>query len=233
MPHLRRWRSADMAVGITSVVHYKGERVRKLRRSWESVAKLAGSTTKDGPHILRHTAATWMMRSGVEAFEASGFLGMSPEVLWDVYGHHHPNFQASAAAATGKREHAKAQRAQHLPSNLPSGYSGLLASGARGREFESRRSDQFNQRLSESMRTSGIWLALGGAARGGRGGRRRGEEAPWGSGGPTRAWRSGDCGRIGVHGVPLAGARGERHRRRPWTSCTIDRQWRGMSRAAS
>jgi len=25
-----------------------------------------------------------MMRSGVDAFEASGFLGMTPEVLWDV-----------------------------------------------------------------------------------------------------------------------------------------------------
>jgi hypothetical protein len=34
MPHLRRWCAADMALGITSVVHYKGERVRKLRRSW-------------------------------------------------------------------------------------------------------------------------------------------------------------------------------------------------------
>lgn len=52
-------------------------------------------------HILRHTAATWMMRSGVDAFEASGFLGMSPEVLWDVYGHHHSNFQKTDASATG------------------------------------------------------------------------------------------------------------------------------------
>jgi integrase len=103
MAHLRRWRAADMPRGITNVVHYLGEPVGKLRRSWDSVARLSGSTAKDGPHILRHTAATWMMRSGVDAFEVSGFLGMSPEVLWDVYGHHHPKFQQSAAAATGKR----------------------------------------------------------------------------------------------------------------------------------
>jgi integrase len=120
IPHLRRWRDADMACNITSVVHYKGERVRKLRRSWESVAKLAGSRGKDSPHILRHTAATWMMRSGVDAFEASGFLGMTPEILWEVYGHHHPKFQESAAAATGKRERPKVGRSEHLPSNLPS-----------------------------------------------------------------------------------------------------------------
>jgi integrase len=120
MPHLRRWRAADMTLGITSVVHYKGERVRKLRRSWESVSKIAGRTEKDGPHILRHTAATWMMRSGVDAFEASGFLGMTPEVLWDIYGHHHPKFQESAASATGKRALSKVARLENLPSNLPS-----------------------------------------------------------------------------------------------------------------
>jgi integrase len=85
LPHLRRWRAADMESGIASVVHYQGERVRKLRRSWESVAKLAGSKSKDGPDILRRTAAPWMMRSGVDAFEASGFLGMTPEILWEVY----------------------------------------------------------------------------------------------------------------------------------------------------
>jgi len=45
---------------------------------------------------------------------------MSPEVLWDVYGHHHPKLQQSAATATGKRKPEKAERAAHLPSNLPS-----------------------------------------------------------------------------------------------------------------
>jgi integrase len=120
MPHLRRWRAADLGHGIASVIHYRGEPVRKLRRSWKSVARLAGSAGSDGPHILRHTAATWMMRSGVDAFEVAGFLGMSPEVLWDVYGHHHPKFQASAAAATGKRQRSKVGRTENLPSNLPS-----------------------------------------------------------------------------------------------------------------
>jgi hypothetical protein len=56
----------------------------------------------------------------VDAFEASGFLGMTPEVLWDIYGHHHANFQQSAAAATGKRQTSKVGRLEHLPSNLPS-----------------------------------------------------------------------------------------------------------------
>ena len=103
LPHLKRWHAMDMALGITSVIHYQGEEIAKLRRSWGSVARLAGSKSKDGPHIMRHTAATWQMQAGTNLYEAAGYLGMSPETLWNVYGHHHPDFQSAAANATGKR----------------------------------------------------------------------------------------------------------------------------------
>jgi integrase len=107
---LRTWRSGSPAWCIT-----KASAFAKLRRSWDSVAKLAESASKDGPHILRHTAATRMMRSGVDAFAASGFLGMmTPE----VYGHHHPKFQESAASATGKRERSTVGRSENLPSDV-------------------------------------------------------------------------------------------------------------------
>ena len=32
------------------------------------------------------------MPPGVPIWEAAGFLGMSPEVLQDTYGHHHPDY---------------------------------------------------------------------------------------------------------------------------------------------
>lgn len=99
LPHLRRWRAADMAAGIMSVVHYLGAPVTKLRRSWKTASGGAG----DAPHILRHTAATWLMQARVDPFEAAGYLGMSVEVLLEVYGHHHPDFQSTAASATNKR----------------------------------------------------------------------------------------------------------------------------------
>lgn len=112
LPHLRRWQAADLALGITDVVHYQGARVAKLRRSWATVAGHAGQgtwdaaqgawTCADGPHICRHTAATWQMQAGTDQLEAAGYLGMSPETMWEVYGHHHPDFQ-SAAATAGKR----------------------------------------------------------------------------------------------------------------------------------
>ena len=113
LPHLRRWKKADEAAGITHVIHYYGKPVKKLRRSWVSVAIEAGHArpssdgahwiVDDGPHILRHTAATWLMQAGVDPYEASGFLGMSVETLLETYGHHHPDFQDRAAKAVAKR----------------------------------------------------------------------------------------------------------------------------------
>ena len=104
LPHLRRWRAADMKYGITSVVHYMGEPITKLRRAWDSVAKNAGAKQKDGPHVLRHTCITWLMRAGVDVYEVSGYTGVSVEVLLETYAHHHPAFQTNAATATGKRK---------------------------------------------------------------------------------------------------------------------------------
>ncbi len=48
-----------------------------------------------------------LMQRGVPIWEAAGFLGgflgMSPEVLQDTYGHHHPDYLQGAAAAIGQK----------------------------------------------------------------------------------------------------------------------------------
>jgi integrase len=100
------WRPEQGAqrVAVAGVVAgYLGKPLKKFRRSWSAVAKAAGHGHKDGPHIMRHTAATWQMQAGTLLAEAAGYLGMSPETLWNVYGHHHPDFQERAACASGKR----------------------------------------------------------------------------------------------------------------------------------
>jgi Phage integrase family len=66
-----------------------------------SLAKLEGKVT---PHTLRHTAATWLMQSGIDKWEAAGFFGMSVEMLDRVYGHHHPDHLRMAARAIGYRQ---------------------------------------------------------------------------------------------------------------------------------
>jgi integrase len=100
LPHLIRCRAIDTALGITSVINYQGMPVKKLRNSWKTVA---GASGHDGLHITRHTAATWLMQAGVHVFEASGYLGMSPETLWDTYSPHDPEYQSAAANAVSKK----------------------------------------------------------------------------------------------------------------------------------
>ena len=85
-------RACSERKGVSYVVHNLGKPLKKFRRSWSAVAKAAGHGQKDGPHIMRHTAATRQMQAGTLLAEAAGYLGMSPETLWNVYSHHHPDF---------------------------------------------------------------------------------------------------------------------------------------------
>ena len=101
LAHLLRWRRIDTAAGVRFIVHYQGERLRKMRRSWAGARARAGLGSEVVPHILRHTAATWLMQAGVPAWEAAGYLGMTVETLESVYGHHHPDFQGGVAKAFG------------------------------------------------------------------------------------------------------------------------------------
>jgi integrase len=107
-------------VQVPYVIHYAGRPIEKLRRSWLQVAATAGQAERigtdangkpiwkalDGPHIMRHTAATWQMQSGTKLTDAADYLGMDPKTLWNVYGHHHPDFHAEAAQADGRRKTA-------------------------------------------------------------------------------------------------------------------------------
>jgi integrase len=95
LTHLRRWKRID-GKNAKYVVHYNGQKITKLRRSFSGAVK-AAKLKGVSPHILRHTRATWLMKKGVAPFEAAGHLGMSVETLMRVYGHHHPDFQKSAA----------------------------------------------------------------------------------------------------------------------------------------
>jgi len=101
LAHLRRWR--DRKLIVTCFVEFNGKRVASVKKGFKTGVGLAGLPGKVSPHTLRHTAATWLMQRGVPIWEAAGFLGMSPEVLQDTYGHHHPDHLQGAAAAIGRK----------------------------------------------------------------------------------------------------------------------------------
>jgi integrase len=99
--HLRRWRERKLFASC--FVEFNGKPVSSVKRGFRRGVELAQLTGKVTPHTLRHTAATWLMQRGVPIWEAAGFLGMSPEVLHNTYGHHHPDYLQGAAAAIGQK----------------------------------------------------------------------------------------------------------------------------------
>jgi integrase len=105
LAHLRRW----FRLGVVNeyFIEWHGKPIHSVKTAFDSAIKLSGLPGKVTPHTLRHTAATWLMQSGVDKWEAAGFLGMSVETLDRVYGHHHPHHLRNAARALGYRPHEK------------------------------------------------------------------------------------------------------------------------------
>ena len=101
LPHLRRWKRLD---GIGKyVIHRDGKPMASLRKAWANSREDAGLGIEVIPHTLRHTCATWGMQNGSEVWELAGYLGMSPKMLSDTYGHHHFDHQSGATRAISMR----------------------------------------------------------------------------------------------------------------------------------
>jgi integrase len=96
LAHLLRWRRLD-AGKAEYVVNFRGAPIARPVRSWERVRIAAGLPAYVVPHILRHSRATHMLKAGVPIWEAAAALGMSVQVMAQVYGHHSPDWQKDAA----------------------------------------------------------------------------------------------------------------------------------------
>ena len=86
LAHLRRWRRH----GQRFAVEWNGGPVKDVDKAFRNVAMAAGLPGVT-PHVLRHTAATWLMQLGTDKWEAAEYLGMTAKQLDDTYGHHHPD----------------------------------------------------------------------------------------------------------------------------------------------
>lgn len=87
LAHLRRWHANGIA--HEHFVEWNGKPVKSVKTAFKSATTHAGLSDVSA-HTLRQTAGTWLMQLGVSEWQASGVLGMSPETLRRVYGHHHP-----------------------------------------------------------------------------------------------------------------------------------------------
>jgi integrase len=99
-PHLVRVRGTGHNIG--HVILWEGDAVGDIKTAFNNAVRrvyLTGVT----PHTLKHTAATWLMQSGKDAFKISDFLATSVPTLLKHYGHHNPDHQNEIADAIGAR----------------------------------------------------------------------------------------------------------------------------------
>lgn len=102
----------------------KQERIKSIKKGFEAACIRAGlvvwKKVREGvidgapctlirpvatatPHTLKHTAASWLIQSGVSYADAAEFLSTSEKVLRETYAHLHPEHQKTAADALSKR----------------------------------------------------------------------------------------------------------------------------------
>jgi integrase len=86
--------------GATSpyVVEWRSGRVASVKKGFGAAvaaAKLQGVT----PHVLRHTAATWMVQAGVPIKMVADYLGDSVQMIERHYAKHSPDWLRPGAAA--------------------------------------------------------------------------------------------------------------------------------------
>jgi integrase len=102
LPHLRRWRDQ----GHRYVVEWGYGSTVRIDRTMKAVAIAAGLGDDVTPHVLRHTAATWLMQTGTDMMVAGKFLGMTTGTLESTYAHFRPDHLTAAKVAfTAHRSH--------------------------------------------------------------------------------------------------------------------------------
>jgi integrase len=92
--HLARWKNMDFEKS-EFVIHYEGQPIRKLRRSWGTAVSKSGVVAS--PHDLRRTRATILMSRGLNPETIAQSLGMSVQILRSTYTQYDPEWQADIA----------------------------------------------------------------------------------------------------------------------------------------
>jgi len=87
------------------VIEWGGRKVKSVKRAFrESVARAGLDAVT--PHVLRHTAAVWMIEAGASITEVSQYLGHTDtRTTFRVYARHSPDhLQKAAKSLTWRRE---------------------------------------------------------------------------------------------------------------------------------
>lgn len=108
LAHFRRWKAVDdreraalaeAGAKYLSIVHWRGEPLKDIGRSFATALDYAGLPRNYTPHILRHTRVTWWVEAGLPLEEVADAAGMTTQMVETVYWHRSPHFQKRAAEA--------------------------------------------------------------------------------------------------------------------------------------
>lgn len=80
------------------VLEHGGKPIASIKTGFNAACRRAGLEDVT-PHVLRHTAATWMVEAGVPVAEVARFLGNTEKMIETVYGKHSPDYLRGAASA--------------------------------------------------------------------------------------------------------------------------------------
>jgi integrase len=95
LAHLRRWHRN----GQRYVVEWHGKPIERMDHCFRDAVKLAGLDDDITPHILKHTAITWMLQRDVPLWEVAGYTGTSVQTIERVYGHHAVDHMSAVLSA--------------------------------------------------------------------------------------------------------------------------------------
>jgi len=100
---------------IPYVIEFAGGPVASIKTGFGAACRRAGLENVT-PHILRHTAATWMVQRGVPKGMVAAWLGNTEQMVETVYGHHSPDWLRQAAEALTLSSQPRG-RGNRLPGN--------------------------------------------------------------------------------------------------------------------
>ncbi len=97
--------NADLAKRSDRVIHDGGGKkwpLTSLVRLWNAVVADAGLDADVIRHMLRHTAATWLLEDGYSIEETAEFLGVTTRELLTTYAHVDTAFTVEVAEAVDR-----------------------------------------------------------------------------------------------------------------------------------
>jgi integrase len=122
---LKTWYTADKSLTTTpaTIIHYKGQPIGTLKRSWATAKRKAGITRRLRPYDMRHAFATHALRGSADLKAVSEVLGHSrPDTTIRIYQHGSAEMQRQAVEKlpsvilgnNSKNDHGKVLKIKHL-----------------------------------------------------------------------------------------------------------------------